>query len=277
MKSKQQREAVINWCVQQGLAKSGHGNLKLPVITTAEPVPDAAAPKLSLTITTNSVDRHGDILEPAGADLKQFLKNPVFLWAHEYRALPIGKATKITRRDDRIEAEVLFADTRFAQEVYELYRQGFLKACSVGFLPLAWDVITDEDGKFKGYHVKEWELLELSAVPVPANPDALANALNNEEIVISAKGLAKSLKRAIVNAHHNHAPLDATKSLPETEPESQTIGTGSQAKSSPAPLLLKRADLSALVLQLNHEVSKHLAQNIERLAAAAFDRRMGRT
>lgn len=276
MKSTQEREAVINWCVQQGLAKSGHGNLKLPVITTAKPVSDTAAPKLSLTITTNSVDRHGDILEPAGADLKQFLKNPVFLWAHEYRALPIGKATKITRKDDRIEAEILFADTKFAQEVYELYRQGFLKACSVGFLPLAWDVITDAEGKFKGYHVKKWELLELSAVPVPANPDALANALNNEEIVISAKGLAKSLRRAIVEADHQHAPLGATKSLPETEPASRTIGTGSQAKSSSAPLLLQRAQLGTLVLQLNREVSRHLAQSIERLAAAAFDRRMGR-
>lgn len=133
--------------------------------------------RLRVTIVTSSRDRHGDILEPGGAQVASFLKNPVVLWAHEYRALPIGRATSLVRDGDALKADILFAPTDFAKEVYGLYAKGFLRAWSVGFLPLEWEVIEDEKSRFAGYHVRSWELIELSAVPVPANPEALTNAM----------------------------------------------------------------------------------------------------
>jgi len=39
---------------------------------------------LNVTITTNDVDRSGDIVEPKGAKLANFKKNPVVLMAHNY-------------------------------------------------------------------------------------------------------------------------------------------------------------------------------------------------
>nr|WP_282599866.1 HK97 family phage prohead protease [Paenibacillus dendritiformis] len=52
--------------------------------------------------------------------------------------------------------------------VYELYKGGFMKATSVGF-----PVKEFEPRQGGGTLYKKQELLELSAVPVPANPEAL--------------------------------------------------------------------------------------------------------
>ena len=64
-----------------------------------------------------------------------------------------------------------------ARIAYGLYKGGFLNAVSVGFIPVRW-----EDGSEKlGYRRKyiEQELLEVSAVAIPANPDALALGLRS--------------------------------------------------------------------------------------------------
>ena len=34
--------------------------------------------------STNSVDRHGEIVDNNGWDLKSFKKNPVILWGHDH-------------------------------------------------------------------------------------------------------------------------------------------------------------------------------------------------
>jgi hypothetical protein len=58
-----------------------------------------------------------------------------------------------------------------------MYRGGYLRAASVGFVPIRW-----EDGKdksnFKRRYVEQ-ELLEVSAVSIPANPNALALAIKD--------------------------------------------------------------------------------------------------
>jgi len=165
------------WLKQQGVTL-GRRCYIIPCKGAAVPADDSRR-ALHVTISTRSRDRHGDILEPGGARIADYIKNPIVLWAHEYRSLPIGRAASIVRDGDALKAEIEFAPTEFAGEVYDLYARGFLKAWSVGFLPVEWDVIEDDKGKFAGYHVRSWELIELSAVPVPANPDALTNAIRN--------------------------------------------------------------------------------------------------
>ena len=46
-------------------------------------------------ITTDAVDRERDVLSPAGWKLDHYLKNPVVLWAHDYRQPPIARAREI--------------------------------------------------------------------------------------------------------------------------------------------------------------------------------------
>lgn len=152
---------------------------------------------LRVTITTGMRDRHGDILEPGGAQIAAYLKNPVVLWAHEYKSLPVGRCVSLVRDGTTLKADILFAPTDFAEEVRMLYAKGFLRAWSVGFLPLEWDVIENADGKFGGYHVRSWELIELSAVPVPANADALTDALRKG--LVRQPALVSSLRTAVTS------------------------------------------------------------------------------
>jgi phage head maturation protease len=60
-----------------------------------------------------------------------------------------------------------------ADTVCAMVAARFLNAVSVGFMPLAAQPILDEDGDWTGVEFISQELLELSVVPVPANPGAL--------------------------------------------------------------------------------------------------------
>ena len=204
------------WLKNHGVTQ-GARCYRIPCKTLALDAQDAGH-RLRVTITTNTRDRHGDILEPGGAMVASYLKNPVVLWAHEYRSLPIGRATSLVRDGESIKAEILFAPTDFAREVCELYAKGFLNAWSVGFLPLEWEVIEDEEGKFAGYHIKSWELIEFSAVPVPANPDALSNAMR--------KGLV-----------HEPALVKALAAVVSGQSNDETISVPSEAKAALDPML----------------------------------------
>jgi len=141
---------------------------------------------LNVTITTNDVDRSGDIVEPKGAKLTNFKKNPVVLMAHDYQGLPIGKASDLAKTDNGITAKVTFPEEGtypLADTVYNLYKQKFMKAWSIGFIPIkSENIVDDEDKDSKtvsyGKRFKTWELLEFSACAVPANPHALTNMLS---------------------------------------------------------------------------------------------------
>jgi seryl-tRNA synthetase len=68
-----------------------------------------------------------------------------------------------------------------------------LNAVSVGFIPLEWTETKD------GYDVTKWELLEFSAVAVPSNQDAIAEAVKSfgldESVVKDFLTTEKSGKR----------------------------------------------------------------------------------
>ncbi len=130
---------------------------------------------LTASISTNGRDRQDEVLDPGGVDMRNFKNNPVVLFAHQYDQPPIGKALWIKRDGDSIVAKVQFAKTEFAQEIFTLFKDGFMKAFSVGFIPKTWE---DGDGKKTARRTyTKWELLEFSAVPVPANPEALMLAI----------------------------------------------------------------------------------------------------
>jgi len=133
---------------------------------------------LTATITTRSVDRDGDIIEPEGIDTTNFDKNPVVLWAHNYSQIPVAKITKLYTNPQGLLAEIVFAEHSFAKDVFNLYADGFLNAWSIGFVGQKGYVEPrlDEDGRVQGYVYNKVELLELSAVPIPANPEALTRS-----------------------------------------------------------------------------------------------------
>lgn len=137
----------------------------------------SAAPRYRFTITTNSVDRDGDVIDPAGWQLDSYLKNPVVLWAHDYRQPPVAVARSIEKSATGLVSEAEFVDAAtypFAGTIASLVKLGALRGTSVGFRPVEGKWSTSPERK--GVHFHEQELLEWSIVPVPANPDCLVQA-----------------------------------------------------------------------------------------------------
>ena len=139
------------------------------------------------TISKEVVDRDGDILRASGVDFSNYMKNPVFLSFHNSREFPLGKVTKFWVEGNEVKAIVYFPTleelstdpnnvsekARLVDFCYCCYKTGMLNAVSVGFIPLEWTETKD------GYDITKWELLEFSAVAVPANQDAIAEAVKS--------------------------------------------------------------------------------------------------
>lgn len=130
---------------------------------------------IPFTITTGARDRDRDVLDPKGWDTANYEKNPVILYGHQYRALPIGQTLSLQKMAKSIKAKALFVSGEiyeFADTVYQMVKGKFLRAASVGFMPQEWTY--DEENR--GYNFLKNELLEWSVVPVPSNPEALSEA-----------------------------------------------------------------------------------------------------
>jgi phage head maturation protease len=137
----------------------------------------------SAVITTNSVDRQGEIVEPDGISLTNYLANPVVLYGHQYGgsdSIPVGRAVSLEIVHEG-ERKALKAAWEWQQDdvtplisaVRKSWERGFLSTVSIGFMPGEYDANT----------IKTSELLEFSIVPIPANPQALRlNGFTDAEV-----------------------------------------------------------------------------------------------
>jgi len=145
------------------------------------------------TASTSTQDRDGEVIDATGWDLKNFKKNPVIMYAHDYRTLPIGKASRVWLHNGTLKNTVEFPPEgtyEFADIVERLVSTGYLKTESVGFIPKKWEDGDGEKAPRRTY--TKQELLEISIVPVPSNPYALRNAV--EEGVITTKQFEAIMK-----------------------------------------------------------------------------------
>ena len=158
---------------------------------------ELSAATLDFVASTATLDRYHEVIEPAGWRLDSYRRNPVFQNAHNYGDIlfTLGKALTTEVRSVA-GGQALCQRIQFATEVnpvariaYGLYKGGFLSAVSVGFIPLRWEDGGGERGAAERGAAErvaaprrrylEQELLEVSAVAIPANPDALALGLKS--------------------------------------------------------------------------------------------------
>lgn len=136
--------------------------------------------------SSEAVDRYGDIIRLDGWNLDNYQRHPIVLWAHQSRLPEIGKAEMFRDEEGKkLMADVTFwpeGTSAFVDDLWRIFEAGGLRASSVGFLPTAtpnYIYATDDPGPDDwptGYEFIGQELLELSVVSVPANPEALAVA-----------------------------------------------------------------------------------------------------
>lgn len=137
---------------------------------------------LRMVASTQDPDRHGDVVVQSGVQLDNFLLNPVILNSHRYNdildVIARGENVEIKGKGakSKLEMDWVFAvnENPKAKIGFDLYAGGFLNASSIGFIPKKFKL--NKDGTTDYYTIVEWELLEVSAVSVPANARALAKA-----------------------------------------------------------------------------------------------------
>ena len=115
---------------------------------------------LVATVSTGFKDRMGDIVRPEGINLKWFKKNPVVLWAHDYSSLPIAKALWVKQDGKNVISKMKFDRRPEATEIFRLYKEGFLNAFSIGFVPVEYEMMTSDEGRLEGFDFKKSDLLE---------------------------------------------------------------------------------------------------------------------
>jgi hypothetical protein len=146
---------------------------------------------IPFVLATEGRKADGLDLAMANADLERFAANPVMMWAHEYwgreNGLPLGRVDDVRVDGDKLRGNLVFdQEDDFAVRVEGKYRNRFLNAVSVGF-----DARDIDDAGVPG----AWELYEVSAVPLPMDPNAVADDGRALARMLGSFGLA-DLSRA---------------------------------------------------------------------------------
>jgi len=160
------------------------------------------------TISTMAQDRDGDVVVPEGClkRIKTYQANPIVLFDHGAFPLPIGlsedpttKTCTVNVQPDRITGRVFFHNkTLESSQVCCLVAEKVLRGASIGYKGIKGKSINPQR-KQDGTIFEEWELVEWSVVPVPANQEALRMALSTEwDGKALAEPLALRIKSLIV-------------------------------------------------------------------------------
>ena len=178
---------------------------------------------MTFVASDSTRDSAGTVLNMDGWDLRRFNKNGVIGYQHKvYGGWDdtdnpdniIGKGKAYVETDDK-GVKRLLVDVEFepegmnelADKVYKKLEFGTLKAVSVGFMPLSGAVGKGEEsaeGSKPTDYYRGQELVEVSVVNIPANPNALRRSMEEAQ---------KEMESYIKSA------LDETKSASEPEPE----------------------------------------------------------
>lgn len=221
-------------------------DLRQPVQIRAyvETVEKAADEEGKLTITVavasdGTKDRYGETINPDGWDLRAFKKNPVLLWGHDHSRLPVGRVSKIFTADGKLKFAAEFAPTVEGQEIGTLYKDGFLSAFSVGFLPTKFGpdfwlyqiVGEGEKAPDSKFTYDEQELLEISCVTVPANPKALVEARS----LVTSEAVKSQLKEAAEETPTTETPTEAAPPAPSEPKTPAAPAEATTEAATPAP------------------------------------------
>lgn len=190
--------------------------------TDIAPEIDTTKMSAKFIVSTACKDRHGDIVEPDGClpHLKNYARNPRIFFAHRTDDLPIASARdaegnlclEVDKENGIIRSTAWFhGETPESELIFRLIARKELQAASIGFLPVRAAVIhTDNteastsdgdtivDFRNMGHpimHFLEWDMIEWSVVPIPANQEALAAHLGRGHI--EGEKITPAVRRAL--------------------------------------------------------------------------------
>lgn len=144
-----------------------------------------------------TINSNGFWMRTSGADLTQFIKNPIMLWNHnrawrgtEEEILPIGHWDNIRIEGDQILADAMFDEDPFSQKISEKVEAGTLRMASMGVrvVESSEDPIYIKPGQ-RYETVLKFKVREASIVDIGSNDNALALYDDKDNIIeLSAGG-----------------------------------------------------------------------------------------
>lgn len=154
-----------------------------------------------------SVNTRGFRMLTSGANLEEFIKNPVMLLNHNDWAMPIGRWENIRKEGGKILADAVFdeADER-AREVSRKVEGNFIRMASIG----AWPPEETSDAFDLMIHgqslptVTKWTVREASIVTIGSNHNALCFYDRQSKQPISLKD-EKDVIRLMDNTNHKNS------------------------------------------------------------------------
>lgn len=173
-------------------------------VTRMDDGDDDEKPGYGFVMSSADPDRHRDIVQQAW-DLKEFVANPVALWAHRYDEPAVGVWRDVAVRDGALRGTLEPRPVEsypMSLTVAAQLRAGTLRTVSVGFRPgnVLWRGSSDLKGtelydERGGLLFMAPVLMECSLTPMPMNPDAQLEA--QRALPLSP---AQTLRRAVADA-----------------------------------------------------------------------------
>lgn len=169
---------------------------------------------VSFVASTATEDRYGDVIDQRGWNLKSYEKNPVVLLNHNPLSLPIGRG-EVEVRGDKLMIDVEFdIDDNTGAEVARKAAAGFLHSVSVGFraiesTPRSKLPVEHKHAGNDGVYFSKCELLEVSIVTIPANPEANIASRSNDDLDTRIRSMIRGEIEAIPSLMLRHI-LDIT-------------------------------------------------------------------
>lgn len=160
----------------------------LPLIIMPPNNPDRVR---RFTASDDTIDRYNEVVLPDGIDLTDYSTNPVVMAFHEYNRWPLGHAIAAGVVNGKLMIDVEFDPPDVDPEAEKVLRKIDLRtvnAGSIGFMPVEWidksgmknELADKYPGAYRVYN--KTRLLEFTICPIPANPNALAAALQADLI-----------------------------------------------------------------------------------------------
>lgn len=146
-------------------------------------------------LTSEIVDRDGDVVVVKDMNIDNYKKNPVVFFEHDTRQHAIGKAYNIKKLKGKVTADIWLHELdEESKQVKRYLDAGVYNSGSIGFRVYGSSkrrTTLNEQSPYDTINeLKPTELYEFSVVKIPANPEAIRKAYERE-VEARQKGLLK--------------------------------------------------------------------------------------
>lgn len=231
--------------------------------------------------STEALDSHGTIIEQ-NWDLKRAKKYCPLLWRHNDFGyfdgarpedfIPIGRCDTLSVDNGKLTGKAYFATadvTPLAEQIFQGFAQKIIRGISVGFRAGRVTEEQDKGGKTI-FRLAKPELYEISAVPIPSNPEALARMAGVETAF-----LKRSVERT-TQPNEERSMDDIEKIKADLAIAQRDLATASErATKAEQALTAERAVTTKLTTDVE-SANKRIAESDKRHAKSELDRLQGR-